>query len=393
MSELQILTCTPTRSLALFRTIAAVGVLLVAAPIGAAAATTAPSLAAALPQLHQQIAVDLAREKLTTIAIFPLTDERGTVSKLGRWTAEGLAKYLRQHHVRVVEEHKLRAKTSETGSKRETLLDEIRTANVATGSGADGLVRGRLRTRGNQLEVLLETRHAKDGSLSRRWDLSVPLTPVLTSLLDAESEYWAGTAEPRVEAVARSATTRDSPAGSAVGEFFAESFEGLAQGDPIATWGKNLFVAKGPGDRLYLSAQTPGLHSAVRQLEFPDDFSFEFDWTRFQDARLGRGAPYSRIRFELLDKSGDWVSIECGADGARLPGQPLAEIKARNLNTFRLEKRGSLFKLYNNGEFVQSAVLDIDGPFRGFRLSVPVSKEGTGQMFTRFLGERLPPGP
>jgi len=171
--------------------------------------------------------------------------------------------------------------------------------------------------------------------------------------------------------------------------FFKEDFNQYDQGEAVTKWGKDLIVKKDSTGNKYLTSEVPGTHMVSQNVEFPENFQFEYNWSYYDDRNSGRVAPHVRVPFELIDDDGNIFRVECGNWGAKLPGTKIVDFSEGSMNRFRLEKNWNNYELYNNGRLLLSGTYNNYSRFVSFRFIIPVKSSGNGQKFSDFVGTSL----
>lgn len=153
---------------------------------------------------------------------------------------------------------------------------------------------------------------------------------------------------------------------------FKEDFAKHEFGDPLPDWGENesVSVLEAWDGRKCLGTQLPGLHTAGQKLNFPDNFSFEMEFIG-QNCR-GWGGPEGTSP-TFTDSEGKEFKVLLHGNGPafQLPGK--AYLAPQPWNTegiFRLEKKGTMYKIYWNDRFIQSGNYPEYAQFVGFKFVV-----------------------
>jgi len=170
---------------------------------------------------------------------------------------------------------------------------------------------------------------------------------------------------------------------SAGGVFWKEDFSKYEDGDPLPAWGPNVIVRKSRTGRSYLGSLMPGVHAVRQAVRFPSNFSLEFDMAMENE---------NRIEFPLIlvDEKGDELRVDYAYNtwsnrvSVTLPGVNQQAIDVRGMQTLKLVKSGTTYKIYSSGTFITTGVYTGYGRFVGFKLSVP-----PGALFTNFIGTTL----
>lgn len=158
--------------------------------------------------------------------------------------------------------------------------------------------------------------------------------------------------------------------------FFKEDFSSYEIGDRLNEWGNNVVVLQGKDRRKYISSQMQGKHAVSRKVEFPDNFSFQFEF-------LQGGFD---IDFVLVDGKGDEFKVRLRqnfGNRVQLPGTVEKKTGEKELNTFKLVKSSFTYKAYINGDFMVSGEYRDYSKFVEFRMEIP-----EGRYFTEFVGRR-----
>ena len=171
--------------------------------------------------------------------------------------------------------------------------------------------------------------------------------------------------------------------------FFDSGFERYNDGHRLHDWGDNLVVVHDRSGNGVMTSQVPGTHAAEQEVRFPENFSFEYSWSSYDDRSTGTKAPHVRVLLQLIDEHGQPMTSECGNWGAQLPGSRNVDFNERSTNRYRLEKRGDTFTIFNNDQKLVSAQLTQFSRFAAFRIVVPVKSSGSGQRFWDFKGTNL----
>lgn len=159
--------------------------------------------------------------------------------------------------------------------------------------------------------------------------------------------------------------------------FFQEDFSKYGNGDPVSEWGENLIAIERNDHRKYLTSQVRGVHSASKKINFPNNFSFQFEYLK--------GDFSSEII--LIDSEDQQLRIilnQYYKSSVVFPNTVEKSTKTKDINEFRLVKNGNTYKAYINGDFLLSYVDKKFKDFIMFKMKIP-----EGRYFTNFIGKRM----
>ncbi len=352
-----------------YRSIVVVSLVAVAILIGEAN-SAADSFDTGIADLTAQVVASLSDAGRLSVAVVEFRDISGETSLVGKLLAEELTTSLfltrrldvveRTMLDRVMEEHHLAA----TG-----LIDPISAKELGKVLGVDAIASGTYATLGISTRVNARLISTETGTVFAAAATTLP--PVELS----KSRFGSS-------ALQSTSSKRRLEAGEV---FFSDDFQTTDHRD----WGTNLRIVEAGGTH-FLTSDVPGQHFAGRKVGFPENFTFEYSWTFYDDRRSGTVAPHVRVPLELRDGKGRVMRIECGNWGARLPGQQIKDFnESRGVNRFKLVKHGSRYSIYNNGHLIQSGSYPEFGLFQSFRITIPVKRMGAGQRFANFVAKAM----
>jgi len=182
--------------------------------------------------------------------------------------------------------------------------------------------------------------------------------------------------------------------------FFKEDFLGYNHGDPIDPkgkgWGENVYAFKGKSGKMWLGSFQRGTREIVQKAIFPENWSFKFtasggSWSNPITILYGTVNGYTPdpgIRF--VDSSGAVVfEISLKSAGASidvsLPGTDWFRVGGGQ--SLKLEKNGSVFKLFIDGNLIASSYRENVPPITGFHFEAYL---GPNAWLTNFVGTVLP---
>jgi hypothetical protein len=137
---------------------------------------------------------------------------------------------------------------------------------------------------------------------------------------------------------------------------FQADFSSYEFGDPLPQWGENetISVLEAKDGRKCLGTQLPGLHTASHRLNFPENFSFEMEFIG-QNCRGWDGPEGTSPTF--IDSEGKEFKVLLHGNGPAFQLPDKAYVAPQPWNTegiFRLEKKGTIYKIYWNNRFIES---------------------------------------
>lgn len=159
--------------------------------------------------------------------------------------------------------------------------------------------------------------------------------------------------------------------------FYHNDFSNYNNGDYAPEWGANVLVIERNDHRKYLTSQVKGSHTVSQKINFPENFSFQFEYLRgrFETEVVLIDSNDQQLRFLLKQFSNNFVVF---------PNMTEKSTGVKETNEFRLVKNGSTYKVYMNGEYM----LSYDDPkfkdFKLFKIRIPESR-----YFTNFLGKQF----
>jgi hypothetical protein len=166
------------------------------------------------------------------------------------------------------------------------------------------------------------------------------------------------------------------------GIFFHEDFSNHELGDPLVSWGPDVIVLQGKDSRKSISSQIAGSHVVTQTVIFPENFTFEFDFT------IGKKM---KTVLSLIDNKGDELNIPLRSEAnwpqvyASLPGVKEANIHTKKPNSLKLIKNLKTYKLYINGSYLLTGTYEDFSSFVRFRISVD-----RDLFLANFIGRKLP---
>ncbi|GAX62898.1 membrane-fusion protein [Candidatus Scalindua japonica] len=127
--------------------------------------------------------------------------------------------------------------------------------------------------------------------------------------------------------------------------FFEEDFTNYDDGQPLQVWGEGLVVRKDESDKYFLTSDVDDFSVASRDIQFPDEFSFEFEVK-------GSTKYWSSIRFKDSDGSVFSVSFRLFQDVLSItfpgPKQVKTEIDVNNYCKIKIVRKNKLYELHTN---------------------------------------------
>ena len=164
--------------------------------------------------------------------------------------------------------------------------------------------------------------------------------------------------------------------------FFYENFSMYEEGDPASDWGKNLVIVEKEKVK-YLTTQVPGEQVGGKTLRFPDDFRFQFDF-------LGGKEGWIRLGFINEQEFDNELHIKFQGHNwanelrVQIPGVNDGNVKQdRDLNTVSIVKKGVIYKIYVNNQFVVTGEYPKFNRITGFKVAFE-----DGRCLSGFVGKR-----
>jgi hypothetical protein len=349
----------------------------------AAAAMVVPARVQAMPMaLDQSIAAvaysiaETIHGQGLTVAVpdIPTLDGRTTV--LGRYVAEELVTALYQCGISPVERRLLDRAMSELQLGLTDPMSATAVKRFGRLVGAQAIVVGTLTDIGQSVKFNARIVAVETGQVIGAASGLLPRDEQTTAML-------AQSVTPRRALPRTPAADAPGNEGSAGGVFWKEDFSKYDDGDPLPAWGPNVIVRKSRTGRSYLGSLMPGVHAVHQAIRFPSNFSLEFDMAIENE---------NRIEFPLIlvDEKGDELRVDCVYNNwmnrvsVTLPGVNQQGIDVRGMQTLKLVRSGTTYKIHSSGTFVTTGVYTGYGRFVGFKLNVP-----PGALFTNFVGTAL----
>ena len=170
------------------------------------------------------------------------------------------------------------------------------------------------------------------------------------------------------------------PAGDVI--FFNEDFSRYDEGQPLQEWGDGLVVRKGEDEKFFLTSDIDDFSVAKRVLQFPGEFSFEFDVK-------GSTKYWSSIRFKDADGSVFSVSFRLFQNilSVTFPGpkQVKTDIDINNYCKIKIIRKNKLYELHTNGSLLIVGSYSKYKPFNSFEIHSAFNRF----QFTGFIGNNL----
>lgn len=328
----------------------------------------------ALSNLTTQIASSMAEGGEKKVAVTEFSDLEGQSTGFGKYLAEELiTRLFRTGKFEVIERRLLDKVVSEQKLSLTGFIDPSSAKELGKILGVDAIVAGTIADLGTSLKINARIISTQTGSIFAVAATEITKDEIVKKLMGQVAEV-----QRKKEKVSIPGRV-----------FFEEDFVKYEEGDAVPSWGEGLIIKKGEGGRKFLTSLIPGTHLAGQDVTFPENFEFEYIWSTFGDPQSGETAPYVRVPLELIDEHGKVFRIECGSWGAKLPGLPVIDFSESSINRFKLVKKGTTFKIYNNEEFLLSGTYKGYSRFVSFRITIPVKSNGIGQYFADFKGTDL----
>jgi hypothetical protein len=153
---------------------------------------------------------------------------------------------------------------------------------------------------------------------------------------------------------------------------FKEDFVKYEFGDPLPNWGENesISVLEARDGRKCLGTQLSGLHTTSQGLNFPENFSFEMEFIG-QNCRGWHGPEGTSPTFTDSEGKEFKVLLHGNGPAFQLPGKAYLAPRPWNTEgTFRLEKKGTMYRIYWNDRFIQSGNYPEYSQFVAFKFLV-----------------------
>ncbi|MBI1930231.1 hypothetical protein HYR99_39015 [Candidatus Poribacteria bacterium] len=342
------------------------------------------------------VAGNMAFSKFSTqkVAIANLTTADGVENALGAAIAEMLVVKLSQvGGFQIIERSQLQKVLEEQKLGIKALFDnQSNIQKLGKLLGADAVLLGTLTELDAAIDTNMRMTSTTTGGIMASANAKIAKTSDVTAKM-AQTIAAAGTTQtsssnPSTASGTDSKARATSTGASASGEvFFKEDFSGYTEGDPMVSWGEKVVILKDEGGNKYLTSQTSAEVSFQINVNFPDNFSFEFEIRGLIDAD-------SSIAFELISEDGKVTLLSSssstwGEIGFTFPGTK--RIDARNYydrskyNQLKIQKNGGAFKFYVNGKVILSGYYPDYKTFKAFKV--------TGRMdvvrFRNFIGTKL----
>ena len=343
------------------------------------------SLDAQLDNLTDQIVKSLAEKGKSKIAVIEFSDLDGNITAFGKFISEELiTRLFLTNRFEVVERNLLNKVLEEHKLNVSGIVDENSIKELGRILGVDAIATGSITDIGTDLKVNARLISTETGTIFSVASVKISQDQTVTTLM--------GKIYLSPDSLRSSNKENKSINNKTKGSiFFKETFSEYEDWDNISDIADNAFIRKGKDGRNYISGVTPGKVVVSMKTDFPEDFSFEYDWSKFcyneGGSPCGENGVY--VYFQLIDENGNILLIKCGCYGAILPGISHVDFQEQPMNTFRLVKKGSLYRIYNNGQFLLSNTYTSYSRFVEFRITIPVSPNGQSQYFTNFVGTTL----
>jgi len=304
-------------------------------------------------QVHKDVFTatgDLARQleqgiasRSASIAVLDIVDPRGKSTSLSKLLSEELTTNLiRGKKQRIVERRLLHKVLEELNMQSTDLFDPEKRKEFGRFVKADVVAIGTYLSLSNSIKINVGLVDIVTGDILTIADAFVEKTKEVRSLADEH--------EPPPPPPPPALAPR-SKAGDVV---FKEDFSRYSIGDFASEWGPHLTVLKTYDGRKALSTQAPGLHTASKKIEFPTNFALEIEFI----GRNLRGWHVDEGTTPVLvDKKGNELKIHLHGDAPtfQLPGTAYTDANPWNTEgTFKLTKKGTIYKVYWREQFIVS---------------------------------------
>ncbi|MBC8457285.1 MAG: hypothetical protein H8D67_04730 [Deltaproteobacteria bacterium] len=323
------------------------------------------------------------------IAVAELIARDNQRTALGMLLSEMLMTKLSQEHkFQVIARSKLKQSLQKLGFSTADLLAPDAVQKVGQVAGADVVIIGTVWELGDRVDVTIRLIDTQTGDIitsahttltqpsGMRVDRTITATPTTQRRTDASSS--------KVSTETKSSITSKTSATQNPGDvFFQEDFSQYERGVAMPDWGDTVVVLRGEDGRHYLTSQAIGENSVRREVNFPPDFSLEFETYK-------RGLLVS-FTLKFIDDQGQVLPIVLGQAGL-FPSvtlgdgreeQPRSFSLSGGANTLKVVKTKNLYRVYFNNDLVTSGSYDQYSHFIAFEITANLDHMG----FTDFIGK------
>ncbi len=337
-----------------------------------------------IDDLARQIVSCLQQSKKYKLVLLEFTDLNGRANTFSQFLSQELVTRLflaNTNRIEIVDNNIVLEFIKANHISLQQLAYPEFSKKLAESLGVNSIVKGVITDLGNSIKLNARIITAETGAIFGVAAVDIVKDEKLSKLLNEK---------PRVKSsVTKKITTKNeikkelgSVGSTGNGIFFKEDFSRYDDGQPLGEWGEGLVVRKDEDDKSFLTSAIDDFSVAKRELQFPGEFSFEFDvkgstkyWSsiRFRDAE---GSVFS-VSFRLFQNI---LSVTFPG-----PKQVKTDIDINKYCKIKIVRKNKLYELHTNGSLLIVGSYSKYKPFNSFEIHSAFNRF----QFTGFIGNDL----